>query len=186
MNQDTRAIARFKDQASRLAAYLADVNRKVTRTQSLEALSRALHGKPWNTVSAMLGAQAPELPARIEGRHDEATGAPLLLAETAPPLDFKQLKAITEDGLYYVDVVVPVSVWKLAEYGLDWLNDHVSERITGSIADLEDLDYRRFVPESAETLSADDAALFIRVTARWEPMDPPEDEDEDAEPSDQP
>lgn len=179
MTQDTRAVARFKDQATRLADYLGSVQRKVTRTQALEALSRALHGKPWNTVSALLGAHAQDTPSRIEGRHDEATGAPLLLAETAPPLEFKQLKHITDDGRFYVDVVVPVSVWKLAEYGLDWLNDHVSERITGSIADLEDLDYRRFTPQDAAPLSADEASLFIRVTARWEPMDPPEDEDDE-------
>ncbi len=188
MNQDTRAVARFKEQATRLAAYLAGVNRKVTRTQALEALAHTLHGKPWNTVSALLGAHAQGESARIEGRHDEATGAPLLMAETDPPLEFKRLKAITDDGRYYVDIVVPVSVWKLAEYGLDWLNDHVSERITGSVADLEDLDYRRFHPEAPEALSADEATLFIRVAARWEPMDPAEEDkpEDGAAPQDTP
>lgn len=70
-NQAT-AVQQLKDQAERLAEYLESQGRKVTRTQALEAMSRALHGKPWNTVQAMLTPEpAPRTYWALDREHGE-------------------------------------------------------------------------------------------------------------------
>lgn len=159
-------IQTFKKQAERLAQYLESLSRKVTRVESLEALSRATFDRPWNTVKQML--DEPESKnTRVPGRADPATGEPLVLGVGKEPLSEKQLRSITEEGKHYVDAVVCVSLWDIAHNDIDWLNDHVSELITGSIVGLEDISYSRFSPESPAEHAVDETTLFLRVVACW-------------------
>ena len=53
MKKVTSSVQDYKNQAQRLSEYLNSVGRTVTRTQALEAVSRSVHGKPWNTVRAL-------------------------------------------------------------------------------------------------------------------------------------
>lgn len=101
------------------------------------------------------------------GRHDPSTGRTLFLR--GKPLDARQLSLITNDGEFSIDIAVPVSIWDMAEHDIEWLNDQVSELITGSICDLESLDFTRAVPGEGE-LELAPAEVWVRVVAHWAPM----------------
>lgn len=184
-----QAIQAFKNQAQRLQQYLKSIPQQKTHpegggatlnnTQALEALSHAVYDRPWNTVRSMLddGKGKPRAEQKVLGRQCDQTGAMLALSARQAPLGFKALSDITEGGRHYLDVAVPVEIWRLAENGIEGLNDFVSEAITGSVADLEDIHYQRCAPANADELAADPAYVFIRVVAQWCPQ---EDEDEEA------
>ena len=55
---ETPAIKSLKAQAARLGDYLATIDRKVTSQQALEAMARAVHGRPFNTVVAAAAHEA--------------------------------------------------------------------------------------------------------------------------------
>ncbi len=101
------------------------------------------------------------------GRHDASTGRTLFLR--GPALDARQLDLITNEGEFSIDIAVPVSIWDMASNDVDWLNDHVSELITGSICDLESLDFTRGVPGEQEPELAP-TEVWVRVVAHWAPM----------------
>ncbi len=60
-----------KDQAQRLAAYLQSQSVPISRTQSLEAISRANHGKPWNVVQATESLSVPTALVEPQGTQTE-------------------------------------------------------------------------------------------------------------------
>lgn len=160
-------IDAMRQQARRLAAYLERIGRKVTLAQALDGLAASQGHRNWHVLSAALK-QADGASTLVAGRADDETGCVLVLADSAPPLTEAQLRAITNDTDFYVDVAVPVNIWEIANQGdIDWLNDHVSERITGSIVGLEDIHYARYQPPNADEAAPERSQVFIRVTARW-------------------
>ncbi len=123
------------------------------------------------TVQAASG-EAETNPSAIQmqvaGRSDERTGRTLFLTEG--PLSANELARITEDGRYAVDVAVALGIWELVGNDLEWLNDEVSERITGSMCDLQDLSFARAEPNSSvPALPAEQ--IWLRVCAQWSPTD---------------
>ncbi len=134
--------------------------------------SRVVHVRPGSGVL-----ESPSAPAtKVAGRllPDDA-GEPLLLKRA--PLNFRDLARITENGKYGLDVVVPVGLNSLVDFDIEWLNDEVSERITGSIAGLVSLVYSVYRGAWPSEPSAD--VVLLRVRAWWEPSGDNEAEDED-------
>lgn len=154
---------------SRLQAELALCDKLSQRCHELK------HAQDWEhllTVRAGSG-RCEDLPAagsplRVAGRLDEDTGELLYLEKG--PLSTRELQRITDFGRYSLDIAVPVDVWELASQDLEWLNDQVSEHITGSICDLEDLAYRR-ADTCVQTEASPPQQVWIRVSAQWTPVD---------------
>lgn len=133
------------------------------------------HDSTWKSlVEVQAGSgQVEEVPSghvsRVPGRADELTGATLFLQKG--PLSGQELEHITDSGQYPVDVAIPLSLWDMVCNDLEWLNDEASERITGSICDLEDLGYERAdAPEDLGALPAEQ--VWVRVNAQWSPSSP--------------
>ena len=161
------AIATVQQKARRVAAYLERIGRKISHPQALEAMAAAEGHRNWNVYAAVLNTPAQE-PSLVLGRADAETGTVLVLGSSDKHLTTAQLTAITNDLEFQLDVVVPVNLWEIANKGdIDWLNDEVSERITGSTCGLESIVYARFHPENADALAPDMDMVFLRVTARW-------------------
>jgi hypothetical protein len=96
----------------------------------------------------------------------DGTNEPLLLLDG--PLKASELARITDHGQHALDVVVPVDLHALIDSDIEWLNDEVSERITGSVADLTGLAYALYRGPWPRELGT--AEVLLRVTAGWEPM----------------
>lgn len=111
--------------------------------------------------------------AAIAGRKDLVTGAPLVLIAGAPALTYQELKHITEDGKYYLDVVLLMSISHLME-GIESADDRVAERITGSVADLQDISFESASPELGLPHPQGDN-IWMRVVADWCPSEVDED-----------
>lgn len=120
----------------------------------------------------------PEVSDKMPGRADDATGEVLVLKPGAPHLTKAKLRGITDDRKYYVQVAVAVSISDLIDNDIEYLNDTVSEAITGSTADLSDLKFKRFNPANEASLVNTEDFVFILVTADWDPTDGIEDDDE--------
>lgn len=152
---------RTKEQAQRLSGYLKTQSITLSRTQSLEAIAQALHGKPWNVVRTLDGTHSSTL---VAGRVDAKSGTTLVMDETSPPLTSAELMHITQAGQFALDVAVPIGVWELIEGDVDAINDTVSERITGSACGLESIEFSR---HTAECVDLPDGKLLLRVVAHW-------------------
>lgn len=87
------------------------------------------------------------------------------------PLTNKQLRAITSDGEFFLQVAVPVSFEDLLGGDIDALNDQVSEAITGSAVDLQDLSFERYVPSNESDLHDVKQGVYVLVVADWAPTD---------------
>jgi hypothetical protein len=133
--------------------------------------------------------------ARIEGSKVIIPGAeeelvlelfdngPLTATETGPlilmgkpRLTDAELKRYTEANSQKLDVVLDVPWDYLGESSedIDRLNDYVSERVTGSIADLVDIGYGVYHMTDAERAkhgTPDNYTVMLRVGANWEPSD---------------
>jgi len=161
------AIAVVQQKARRAAAYLERIGRKISHPQSLEVIAAAEGHRNWNVFAAVLSGRTGD-ERLVAGRADVITGKPLLMASSDKPLTTKQLMSVTNSLEFNLDVVVPVNLWKIANKGdIDWLNDEVSTRVTGSVSGLENINYARFHPEDADDLAPDTDMVFIRVTAQW-------------------
>jgi hypothetical protein len=90
-------------------------------------------------------------------------GSQIVLGPGDPPLTKAQLLEHTRNGERYIDVVVPVRLTDLIRRGTDWLDDYVSELITGGDCDLEDISYE---PHHSNIAGGGDFVL-IRVVAHW-------------------
>ena len=99
-------------------------------------------------------------------------GRPLMWLGQDRPLTKDELDQHTKMGEYYVHVVVDVD-WDLLG-DTDALNDEVSERITGSSGDLQDIRYENYFPTDAERQQYGNPGkreVWIHVHAAWDPMD---------------
>jgi hypothetical protein len=96
----------------------------------------------------------------------DGTSEPLLLLDG--PLKASELARITDHGQHALDVVVPVDLHALIDSDIEWLNDEVFERITGSVADLTGLSYALYRGPWPRELGA--VEVLLRVTADWEPL----------------
>ena len=116
------------------------------------------------------GTQQPEEQPtqKVAGRLDPETGCHLVLSD-CKPLTHEELRRITSDGQYMLDIVLGVELEDIVQ-GIDSLNDHVSERITGSCCGLEGLSYWAYAGEDAVALAANYGAI-LRVRAQWRPSD---------------
>lgn len=120
-------------------------------------------------------AQEVTAKAVVAGRHSEAgDGAPLVL--TGGPLSAAQLRAITDNGKHYVDIVTQVALEELYS-GMDYFGDHLSELVTGSIADLEDLSFKA-APTELNLPDPAKGSVWLQIFGGWVPMDQ-DDEDQD-------
>ncbi len=155
----------MKAQAQRLADYLRTHGVVVSRSQALEGISRAVHGKPWNVVQAhcMPGA------SRVQGRADAETGCPLVLAPGADRPSSQQLREITDEGRYHVDVILQIEFSDLMQ-GIEVADDVVAERITGSVADLQDISFEA-PPKEVDLPQPAAGHFWMRVVADWDPSD---------------
>lgn len=179
-----------RNKAKVLARYLKGIGKPVAHGQALDALARLAGHRDWNGYAAALAQRTPDssnasapgepvreaaVPEKVAGRADEASGK--VLALDGPALTHQQLRRVTEDGRYGVRVALKVGLWELLENDLEWLNDEVSERITGSVADLASISYQRYDGPWPYACGRDEVVL--QVDAQWEPMDGLELEDAD-------
>lgn len=74
------------------------------------------------------------------------------------PYTIEELTRLSNNGENHIEANVEISLWDLIENDLEWLNDTVSERITGSSCGLEDINF-----EPAGVIEASDGVV-IRVT----------------------
>jgi len=164
-----------KDQARRLTDYLHTQDLTVTRTQSLEAIAHAVHGKPWNVVktlelpeaAATRDARITEASKKVAGRECAETGSMLVLSATAPALTVDELMNITQAGRYSLDVAVRIEVWDLIGGDIEAINDRVSDAITGSTIGLESIEFYRCDVSDARQFTSSDSDIFLRVVANW-------------------
>jgi len=119
---------------------------------------------------------APAAPAFVTGRVAEGCEV-LVLAPGQPHLSKQQLREITNYGEFALQVAVCVSLDDIWNEDLEWLNDRVSELITGSIVDLESIEYETFPAPKGVTLGK--LELYLKVTANWAPMDGMDDDPEE-------
>lgn len=159
-----------KAQATRLSDYFRTHGIVVSRSQALEGISRSVHGKPWNVVQALCLPGA----AKVAGRADAETGVPLVLLPGAASPAPQQLRDITQEGRYYVDVVLQVDFSDLMQ-GIEAADDVVAERITGSVADLQDISFEA-PPKELDLPQPDSGHFWMRVVADWDPQDGYDDE----------
>jgi hypothetical protein len=132
-----------------------------------------------NTPAAPAQAVASAKPTvydKMPGRSDDATGEVLVLKPGAPHLTTAKLRGITNDGEFYVSIAVPVRLGDLIDNDIEWVNDTVSEAITGSCAGLSDLSFKRYSPTDEALLVDTEDFVFVLVTAQWEPTDGMDDE----------
>jgi len=174
---------------------LRALSRRAFDSQALaeEALCRALLGgltssaskarwirEDLATLDVVFGSGvAEEVPTltKVQGRQCAETGAPLVLRD-AKPLSADELARITDNGAHYVDIVLQVDMNELL-HGLDSFCDHLSERVTGSTADLEDIGYEA-APADLELPKPSQNHIWLQVIASWVPMEANgEDADED-------
>lgn len=116
----------------------------------------------------------------VAGRYDEQgnTGEVLVLRPGQPPLTKQQLREITNEGEFRLDIAVPVSLMDLFDAeDLEPINDQVSEAITGNTADLSDIGYERYTPADEAALIKVEHQLFLRVFAEWSPIDGMDDDE---------
>lgn len=73
------------------------------------------------------------------------------------PYTVNELRTLSKNGAEHITANVGVSLWDLIEHDLEWLNDFVSEAITGSTVGLEDIG---FAPAGV-----DGEEVIISVTA---------------------
>lgn len=124
------------------------------------------------TLDVVMGSgQAEEYFAEVvvPGRKDQVTGAPLVLEAGMSALTSKELKHITEDGKYYLDVVMLMSISQLME-GIESADDRVAERITGSVADLQDIAFEA-APVDLDLPQPPSDNIWMRVVADWSPAE---------------
>lgn len=115
--------------------------------------------------------------SRVAGRFCETTGEMLILGDK--PLTKKELRDITANGEHLIDIVVSVEFWDLVNHDLEWLNDHVSERITGSEAGLTNIDYEQVsIPEA--TRRGNVVPLRVRAEVDYLARIDDDDEEDDA------
>lgn len=121
-------------------------------------------------------------PVKVPGRVDTigGTGEVLVLKPGQPHLTRAQLREITDTGrMPLIQVAVSIDFEQLLDWDIEALNDEASERITGSIADLESIAYERYIPDNEAELHNVKQSVFILVTANWAPMDGMYDEGEE-------
>lgn len=120
--------------------------------------------------------EAP-MPGRFDVSQPDFNKA-LVMEPGQAPLTRAQLKAITKNGVHRLCIAVSVPLDKLMS-DIEALNDFVSEKITGSEADLSDLNFERFVPNEEEKLHDIKDNVYILVNAQWEPVDGMDDDTQD-------
>lgn len=130
------------------------------------------------TTVAVVAEQESTVTA-VLGRRDDKTGGVLVLKQGDPHLSRETLRNITNDCEFQLQVAVPVELGDLIDYDIEFLNDQVSEAITGSSCDLTSLDFKRYSPENEAALIDMTKFVFILVSANWEPSCGIEGEDED-------
>ena len=113
---------------------------------------------------------------RIPGRHCDKTGAPLVRHLGQGPLSQSELRRITDDCKHYVHIVLQVSMDQLFQ-GLDIFCDHLSELVTNSVADLEDIGYEAAPVELCLPQPAQNH-VWLQVIANWAPPECLTDEDD--------
>lgn len=130
------------------------------------------------TLEVELGsgtAQEVTAKAVVAGRLSEEDGAPLVL--TGGPLPTAQLRAITDNGKHYVNIVAQVALAELYG-GMDYFGDHLSELVTGSIVDLEDLSFKA-APTELNLPAPANGSVWLQIVGGWVPMDQDADEEQD-------
>lgn len=135
------------------------------------------NGSGTTVLSEVSAAEPVSTTNTVLGRADAETGAVLVLKPGAPCLSKEALRTITNEGDFYVQIAVPVALSTLIDEDIEFLNDEVSEAITGHSCDLSDLSFERFTPPNEAALIDTKQFVFIRVTAGWCPMDGMEDEE---------
>ncbi len=159
-----------KAQATRLADYFRAHGVVVSRSHALEGISRSVHGKPWNIVQALCVLNVP----KVLGRADAETGVPLVLLPGMNRPCAQQLRDITQEGRYYVDVILQIEFSDLMQ-GIEVADDVVAERITGSVADLQDISFEA-PPKEVDLPQPAAGHFWMRVVADWDPSDSSDDE----------
>ncbi|MDO8416547.1 MAG: glyoxalase superfamily protein [Agitococcus sp.] len=109
-------------------------------------------------------------PLLVAGRQDNVTGTILVLEHESGSLSHEDLRRITDDGAYYVQIVVSISLSELIDGDIEVLNDTVSELITGNSGDLSDLSFNMYDRPLSQN-QAEKQGVYITVTAQWDPMD---------------
>jgi hypothetical protein len=134
--------------------------------------SSALGRSEVTNVSSGDGSHEGSTPQLVSGRLDDVngTGAILVLERESGPLSHDDLRRITENGTYFVQIVVPVSLSELIDGDIDTLNDTVSEMITGNSGDLSDLSFNPYGHPLSPTQAAKQN-VYVTVTAQWDPRD---------------
>lgn len=130
------------------------------------------------TLEVELGsgtAQEARAKTVVAGRHSKEDGAPLVLTEG--PLSAAQLRVITDNGNHYVNIVTQVALSELYG-GMDYFGDHLSELVTGSIVDLEDLSFKA-APTELNLPTPAYGSVWLQIVGGWVPMDQDADEDQD-------
>jgi len=105
---------------------------------------------------------------KVLGRLDAETGGVLVLKSGESHLSIEQLRKITDDARFPLQVAVPVGISQLIDGDIEVLNDMASEAITGSICGLTSISYERYIPADEGTLIDTKQELFILVSANWE------------------
>jgi hypothetical protein len=155
---------------------------QLNHTHALELVARIEGVKSWNVLTKHL---APDTESGMyegvnpvggpEGPTPPDSGAdslPLMWVCEDRPLSEAELQAHTDNGERYVKVVLAVN-WDLLG-DIEGLNDEVSERITGSSCDLEDIGYQNHFPTDKERQQfgePDPRTVWIEVNAGWSPCD---------------
>lgn len=171
--QKLRAQTHASQEAAELALCQALLAGIVLPSSSVRWLREDL--ATLNVVAGSGEAEEVSACVPVAGRHDHQTPAPLVLALGQGPLPRERLKAITNDSQHYLDVVLQVEMDMLLD-GLDAFLDTLSERITGSTADLEDIGYEA-APMELELDQPQQNHIWLRIVGNWQPMDN-DDEDE--------
>ena len=113
---------------------------------------------------------------RVPGRHCDKTGAPLVRHPGQGPLSQGELRRITDDCTHYVDIVLQVDMDQLLQ-GMEHFCDHLSELVTDSVADLEDIGYEAAPVELGLPQPAQNH-VWLQVIANWAPAEALTDEDD--------
>lgn len=159
-----------------LGVYLERFPHEWTESR-LNRSNRVKNGSGTTVLSEVTAAEPVSTANSVLGRADDETGAVLVLKPGAPHLSKEALRIITNEGDFYLQIAVPVALSTLIDQDIEFLNDEVSEAITGHSCDLTDLSFERFTPPNEAALIDTKEFVFIRVTAGWSPMDGMDDEE---------
>lgn len=112
---------------------------------------------------------------KVLGRADDETGAVLVMKPGQGALSVKELRAITNDGGDYLQVVIGISLGDLIDDDIEAINDK-AENIIASKGYLMDLTYEVYRGPLGFEPAKD--VVYILVNAGWDPSDSFDDDGE--------